>query len=102
MFVNFCNFFQHIWLPGDNDIGGEDTLVTPNKLKRFEKAFSQPDIISSNNITFFKINRLTSAVPVYKNAREFYDTSQIFVGLSHVPLLFKPSIFVDKVKGEYT
>lgn len=93
-------FFQHIWLPGDNDIGGEDTSITSEKLKRFQHAFSQPDMITFNNNTFFKINRLTMDIPAYKKNREFYDTSQVFIGLSHVPLMFKPSTFVDKV-GRY-
>ncbi|KAJ8972403.1 hypothetical protein NQ317_010326 [Molorchus minor] len=88
---------RHIWLPGDNDIGGEDTLVTPDKLERFDRAFSQPSLISIKNITYFKINRLTHNMPVYKKQRDFFDTDQIFVGLSHVPLMFKPSTFVDKV-----
>lgn len=88
---------KHIWLPGDNDIGGEDTKVTPKKLQRFERAFSQPSLSTVKNITFFKINRLTSIIPVYKKEREFYDTSKIFVGLSHVPLMFRPSQFTEKV-----
>nr|CAI5825884.1 unnamed protein product [Callosobruchus analis] len=90
-------YVKHIWLPGDNDIGGEDTIVTQEKVRRFERAFTQPSIFRHHNITFFKINRLTNDIPVYKKQREFYETSEIFVGLSHVPLMFKPSIFVDKV-----
>ncbi|KAJ8949953.1 hypothetical protein NQ318_002360 [Aromia moschata] len=94
---SFLEHVRHIWLPGDNDIGGEDTLVTANKIKRFEGAFSQPDIISVKNITFLKINKLTRSIPVYKKDRSFFSTNQIFVGLSHVPLMYKPSTFVDKV-----
>ncbi|CAH1967806.1 unnamed protein product [Acanthoscelides obtectus] len=93
-------YVKHVWLPGDNDIGGEDTVVTQQKVRRFERAFTQPSIFSHHNITFFKINRLTNNIPVYKKNREFYDTSEIFVGLSHVPMMFKPSIFVDKVSIE--
>lgn len=85
-------------MPGDNDIGGEDTSVTSDKINRFQHAFSQPDFIDFNNVTFFKINRLTMEIPAYKKKREFYDTTQVFVGLSHVPLMFKPSTFVDKVR----
>ncbi|XP_066256354.1 metallophosphoesterase 1 [Euwallacea similis] len=88
---------KHIWLPGDNDIGGEDTDVTPKKLQRFERAFSQPSLINHQNITFFKINRLADIIPVYKKEREFFDTSRIFIGLSHVPLMFRPSVFTEKV-----
>ncbi|CAH1106521.1 unnamed protein product [Psylliodes chrysocephalus] len=88
---------RHIWLPGDNDIGGEDSLVTKEKIERFEHAFSQPSFITFRHLNLFKINRLVSEIPVYKKKREFFDTSEIFIGLSHVPLLFKPSIFVEKV-----
>lgn len=28
---------------------------------------------------------------------EFYDTERIVIGLSHIPLMFMPSTFVDKV-----
>lgn len=31
---------------------------------------------------------------------EFYDTERIVVGLSHIPLMFMPSAFVDKVNNE--
>ncbi|KAG5886015.1 hypothetical protein JTB14_023657 [Gonioctena quinquepunctata] len=93
---------RHIWLPGDNDIGGEDTLVTEDKIKRFERAFSQPSLIPFKNITFFKINRQTSDVPVFKKKREFFNPDEIFIGLSHFPLMFKPSTFVEKVIQVYS
>ncbi|XP_068894487.1 metallophosphoesterase 1-like isoform X2 [Tenebrio molitor] len=89
---------KHIWLPGDNDIGGEQfDGVTKQKLKRFHRAFAQPELITYKNITFFKINRLIQSIPVFKDKREFYDTSRIFIGLSHLPLMFMPSLFVEKV-----
>lgn len=88
---------RHIWLPGDNDIGGEDSNITPEKIRRFEHAFSQPNFITYKNLNFFKINRLIADIPVYKEKREFFDTEHLFIGLSHVPLMFKPSAFVDKV-----
>lgn len=72
-------------------------MITPDKLQRFERAFSQPSLHKVKNITFFKINRLTSVIPVYKMDREFYDTTNIFIGVSHVPLMFLPSPFVRKV-----
>ncbi|XP_008190944.1 uncharacterized protein Mppe [Tribolium castaneum] len=89
---------KHIWLPGDNDIGGEEfDRVTEEKFKRFHRAFAQPELINHKNITFFKINRFIQSIPVIKEKRDFYDTSKIFVGLSHVPLMFIPSLFVEKV-----
>ncbi|CAG9856566.1 unnamed protein product [Phyllotreta striolata] len=88
---------RHIWLPGDNDIGGEDSMITQEKIRRFERAFSQPNLITFRNLNLFKINRLISDIPVYKSNRDFYNTSNIFIGLSHIPLMFKPSTFVEKV-----
>ncbi|XP_049819245.1 uncharacterized protein LOC109606279 [Aethina tumida] len=41
--------------------------------------------------------RLTNLMPVFKKQREFYDTSKIFIGLSHLPLMFMPSAFTEKV-----
>lgn len=90
-------------MPGDNDIGGEEfDGVTEEKLKRFHRAFAQPELIIHKNITFFKINRFIQSIPVFKERRDFYDTSRIFIGLSHVPLMFIPSIFVEKVQNPYS
>ncbi|XP_063920022.1 uncharacterized protein Mppe isoform X2 [Zophobas morio] len=89
---------KHIWLPGDNDVGGEEfDGITDQKMKRFHRAFPQPELIVHKNITFFKINRLILSIPVFKEKRDFYDTSKIFIGLSHLPLIFLPSPFVEKV-----
>lgn len=93
------NESKHIWLPGDNDIGGEGAdIVTNRKTARFADAFKQTDLITANNITFFKINRLTQEFPIVPNRNKIdSETQQLIVGLSHVPLLFKPALFVDKV-----
>lgn len=71
--------------------------MTEHKLNRFNRAFAQPELIHHMNITFFKINRLTMSIPVFKEKREFYDTTKIAIGLSHLPLMFIPSLFVEKV-----
>lgn len=85
-------------MPGDNDIGGEGTeRVKPEKIKLFEQAFAQPDVSHNNHVTFFKINRLIERIPKINKKMEFYDTQNIIVGLSHIPLMFMPSAFVDKV-----
>ncbi|KAF2903993.1 hypothetical protein ILUMI_02164 [Ignelater luminosus] len=89
---------QHIWLPGDNDIGGEFyDRITNQKIKRFEHAFSQPDIIGVKNIKFYKINRLLSLMPVLKGKNDFSNLDTINVALSHIPLILSPALFVDKV-----
>lgn len=89
---------QHVWLPGDNDIGGEGTeRVKPEKIKLFEQAFAQSDMLHHNHVSFFKINRIIERIPKISKKMEFYDTERITVGLSHMPLMFMPSPFVDKV-----
>jgi len=89
---------HHIWLPGDNDIGGEfNDRITPHKVKRFEHAFLQPDTTSIKKVKFFKINRLTSTIPKISQRQEFSNVDNIIVGLSHIPLLISPAAFVDKV-----
>ncbi|XP_018320679.1 uncharacterized protein LOC108733839 [Agrilus planipennis] len=89
---------KHIWIPGDNDIGGEgNDFLTDYKIKRFEKAFLQPDIIGFNNLEFYKINMLTRTIPVFYDKRDFYNTSRIIMGLSHISVLFTPSTFSEKV-----
>lgn len=71
--------------------------VKPEKIKLFEQAFAQPDILRHNHISFYKINRLIERIPIIRQQMDFYNTETIVIGLSHVPLMFIPSIFVDKV-----
>ncbi|XP_045464730.1 uncharacterized protein C630.12 isoform X2 [Harmonia axyridis] len=101
--IRFFNIFpkqghnKQIWLPGDNDIGGEGLeRVTPQKINRFKTHFKQADVISFQKVTFFKVNYLIHTFPKYEK-RNFYDTNKINVVLSHVPLMFVPSVFVEKV-----
>lgn len=43
-------------MPGDNDIGGENEDVTPQKLKRFDEHFGlKPDVVNFENIRFSKV-----------------------------------------------
>ncbi|KAK9878403.1 hypothetical protein WA026_021710 [Henosepilachna vigintioctopunctata] len=87
-----------IWLPGDNDIGGEGfDRVTSAKVKRYKTAFNQPETLHFNGVTFLKINQMMHSYPKVEQRRDFYNTSQIFVILSHVPLLFRPNFFSEKV-----
>lgn len=72
-------------------------MVKFEKIKLFEQAFAQPDVSQYNQVVFFKINRLTESIPKVNKKMEFYDTQNIVVGLSHIPLMFVPSPFVDKV-----
>lgn len=61
-FISGLVSFQKIYLPGDNDIGGEDDRVSPNIHKRFNFAYTQPDTLVYKTVTFFKVNTNPLAV----------------------------------------
>lgn len=49
-------YFQTIFLPGDNDIGGEDELIFFPNVKRFENYFDKKPIVERyQNIEFYKV-----------------------------------------------
>lgn len=52
-----CFLSQRIYIPGDNDIGGEfRDYRTPQKVDRFEKHFEQVDgIVRHEFIDFIKV-----------------------------------------------
>lgn len=93
------NKSRYIYLPGDNDIGGDGKLIKLKKLVRFQKAFNQSDTVNYRNIKFYKVNLLTKAAP--KNIpihAKFSDTTTIMIALSHIPFLH--SVIVNKVLRE--
>lgn len=96
----FYNIFQkddvqNVWIPGDNDIGGESAdYITPHKIDRFNKAFPQDNIILYKNIRFLKINRLINQAPIRPTG---FTTNYTDIALSHLNLLAIPTLFVDKV-----
>lgn len=65
---------QTLFLPGDNDIGGEDELVTESKVSRFQKHFHPLDSLRVGHVHFMQVGCYSSAVPtafpvflIYKN-----------------------------------
>ncbi|XP_022915995.1 metallophosphoesterase 1 [Onthophagus taurus] len=80
-------FIKHVYLPGDNDIGGEGyDIVTKEKVIRFYNAFHQTNTFSIKMVNFYKYNILTRSFiePIQDN-----ESNKINVGLSHIPLLKK-------------
>ncbi|XP_014369025.2 metallophosphoesterase 1 [Papilio machaon] len=83
------NIFQvsypviQVWLPGDNDIGGENEPIQSEKVKEFEAVFNQPDIITYKNISFFKVNGITYTYP------HGTDDDNYKIIVSHYPVLWK-------------
>lgn len=94
---------MRIYLPGDNDIGGEEDVVSSNIYNRFNFAYSQPDTLVYKTVTFFKVNRLTHTMPeAPKDAflNDYAERNTTNVVLSHMPLLFMPGTFVQNVLKE--
>ncbi|XP_058788617.1 uncharacterized protein LOC131662744 [Phymastichus coffea] len=92
-----------IYLPGDNDIGGEEDMVSSHIHERFNYAYTQPDTLVYNSATFFKVNRLTKSIPAApKEAflNDYAERNTTNVVLSHMPLLFMPGTFVQNVLKE--
>ncbi|XP_044737622.1 metallophosphoesterase 1 [Chrysoperla carnea] len=80
---------QYIYIPGDNDIGGEfGDWITPEKIFRFEHILSgnQSKRIEYNEyLTFYKINRLVQDYH-HGGMDDEEIPSQIRIILSHMPL----------------
>ncbi|XP_064292067.1 metallophosphoesterase 1 [Plodia interpunctella] len=84
-----------IWLPGDNDIGGEGEPIKKDKVEEFAKVFMQPDVVRFWNISFYKVNGITNTVPQIVAGPE--DTNYKIV-VSHYPLTHRHS-FISKVNS---
>ncbi|XP_067011180.2 uncharacterized protein Mppe [Anabrus simplex] len=86
-----------LYLPGDNDIGGEDDQITPEKLRRYEQSFRQTSSLSLKQVDIYQINRLTYSIPLVIDNRTHFLENRTRVVLSHLPLLFLPNQYVNKV-----
>lgn len=69
-----------IWLPGDNDIGGENEPIRPDKIKEFAEVFKQPSVITYKNISFYKVD------PILRNIPERNEIANITIVISHFPV----------------
>lgn len=87
-----------IYLPGDNDIGGEgQELVKPSKVKRFNSYFENRSVWKLNNkLNIYHINRIIHEMPLLeeKEAHEINEESgytRIFI--SHFSIVLTPGAF---------
>lgn len=44
-----------IFVPGDNDIGGDEEIVIREKIDRFHQYFGLPGVIQNNKIEFIMV-----------------------------------------------
>ncbi|KAF9808823.1 hypothetical protein SFRURICE_010917 [Spodoptera frugiperda] len=71
-----------VWVPGDNDIGGENEPIRRDKIEEFEKVFEQPPIVEYSNISFYKVNAITYKFP--RKDDEFPGNEKNFkIAVSH-------------------
>jgi len=88
-----------IFIPGDNDIGGDEEIVIREKIDRFHLYFGSPGVVANNNIEFVMVNQLIDSMPTYVNPTNRTNTIKIM--FSHIPLTPKWTKFTDKVLNEF-
>lgn len=84
-----------VWVPGDNDIGGENEPIKADKVAEFEKVFDQPFVIMYRNISFYKVNAITNTIPQYLDTLQ---SKNYKIVVSHYPITNKRS-FAQKVNN---
>lgn len=89
---------ETIYLPGDNDIGGEgQELVKPSKVKRFNTYFDDKSVWKlKHKLNIYHINRIIHEMPLLqeKEAHEIQEESgytRIFI--SHFSIVLTPGAF---------
>lgn len=90
---------QKIYIPGDNDIGGEgNDHVSAFKVNRFRAAYNETDIIPMKNyFRFININVLTRMYP--EAIKENSSTSDMMnIVLSHISILTYPGLTMQTVR----
>ncbi|XP_018907496.1 metallophosphoesterase 1 homolog [Bemisia tabaci] len=88
---------QTIFLPGDNDIGGEDEPITKIKVERYKKHFGSITDFSYSHLEFIKVNKMLRTYPDVPQEKK--ENWLRFV-LSHIPLLGIPGTFSYEALNE--
>ncbi|XP_045511553.1 uncharacterized protein LOC123706355 isoform X1 [Colias croceus] len=71
-----------IWIPGDNDIGGENEPIKQDKMTEFNRVYSQPSVIAYQNVSFYKVSSIRYAIPEPLDEDLNYK-----IAISHYPVL---------------
>ncbi|XP_058451487.1 uncharacterized protein LOC131430483 [Malaya genurostris] len=95
-----------IYVPGDNDIGGEaGEEVKPSIVRRFRQYFSEkPAWIINENVTIYNINRITHEMlmddpRLTNDIQPDVSDQYIRIFLSHMPFLSVPGSFTYDAIG---
>ncbi|XP_047514761.1 uncharacterized protein LOC125056000 isoform X2 [Pieris napi] len=71
-----------VWIPGDNDIGGENEPIKHDKIEEFRTVYSQPNVIVFKNISFYKVSTITYSVP-----QPLENDLNFKIAISHYPVI---------------
>lgn len=85
MFILKHIYLQQIWLPGDNDIGGENEPIRKAKVSEFNAVFEQPSVIGYRNISFYRVNAITYSIPLRPDVEDL----NYRMAVSHYPIVSK-------------
>ncbi|XP_046391754.1 metallophosphoesterase 1 homolog [Ischnura elegans] len=85
-----------LFIPGDNDIGGEMESVTSAKLERYRETFGEEKPVNIGFAEFIKVNRLIESFP-HEKVNTPLSTNLSRILLSHLPILPASGGFVDRV-----
>ncbi|KAG7311130.1 hypothetical protein JYU34_002116 [Plutella xylostella] len=63
IFAPYDHSFKPLYIPGDNDIGGENERVREDKIDLFNKIFLRPRKLIHKDIIFLEIDGITHVMP---------------------------------------
>lgn len=92
------NYNQAIFVPGDNDIGGEGHPVGWAELQRFNSYFRNDTFLTYRGIDFLKVSYLTTSYAYRSHLSKL--GSNVRIVLSHVPLSTSFGRYVKDVVKE--
>lgn len=76
---------QEVWVPGDNDIGGEMEPISKARIDAFERSYQNSSVVASKNILFYKVNAITNSFLKLENN----TTDSYKIVVSHYPVTLK-------------
>lgn len=96
---------QNIYIPGDNDIGGERTdYVSAFKVNRFREAYNETDVtVVRNQYRFLNVNLMTHKYPESIENTSTSSNHMMNIILSHISILSYPGLTMKTVQfcGEF-
>lgn len=61
-----CIYLKVFFLPGDNDIGGDEEIVIREKIDRFHLYFGSPEVIENKKIEYVMVKILKTCICIIR------------------------------------